>query len=110
MKKNTIDFCWGCGAPTLLRCHRCEKPVCVVWGSPTPAVGCATLRKSPRGVGVYLLVCSPSCRKRRSPMVLASMVKHMKPKWSKRAQCWLYPTVLDGRLTWVSVPESENNE
>jgi hypothetical protein len=80
LKKTKFDFCWGCGALTALRCARCKKPVCVVFGSPVPAVGCAQLRKSPRDVGVYLLVCTPRCRLRRTPQVLAIVEKHRAPR------------------------------
>jgi hypothetical protein len=69
--KRRWDFCWGCGAFTSFRCARCGHPVCVVVCSPIPGAGCARLRKAPRKVGVYLLVCSPRCRLRRSPHVLA---------------------------------------
>lgn len=57
--------------------------MCVVWGSPTPAVGCATLRKAPGKVGVFLLVCTPRCRLRRSPNVIAIIEKHQQPSMEK---------------------------
>jgi len=68
--KRRFDFCWHCGAITHFHCARCHKPVCVVVG-PVPAAGCAVLRRSPRAIGVFLLVCSGRCRKRRAPEVLA---------------------------------------
>lgn len=74
--KRKFDFCWGCGAITGFRCARCHKPVCVVLNSPVPCNGCAVLRKAPRRIGVFLLVCYPRCRLRRSPNVLAVVSKH----------------------------------
>lgn len=68
MKK--LDHCWGCGRLTTFRCARCLKPVCAVVCSPVPDVSCSKLRKAPKKVGVYLLVCTPRCRLRRTPQVL----------------------------------------
>lgn len=83
------DFCWGCGTMTGFRCSRCKHPVCVVLNSPTPAVGCAVLRKAPKAIGVYLLVCSPRCRLRRSPHVLARI-------WRKEEQVQVGPAPSGG--------------
>lgn len=73
--KRKWDFCWGCGAITGFRCARCRKPVCVVVNSPVPSAGCGKLRKAPNRVGVFLLTCSPRCRHRRAPHVLALIEK-----------------------------------
>jgi hypothetical protein len=75
-RAKTFDRCWGCGAFTPYVCARCKKPVCVILGSLTPhAGGCSKLRAAQAQPGVYHLVCTPRCRLRRAPHVLATIAK-----------------------------------
>lgn len=79
-KRKTFDRCWGCGAFTPYVCARCLKPVCVILGSLTPSAGgCSKLRAAPGQPGVYHLVCTPRCRLRRAPHVLATIANGGKP-------------------------------
>lgn len=77
--KAKFDRCWGCGAFTPFVCFRCGKPVCVAINTATPAVGCGKLRAAPSQPGCYHLVCTPRCRLRRTPQVLAIIEKHEHP-------------------------------